>query len=140
MSDTTTTEAPAVNFIPGEAPFKQQLKELVKESTPATKEERVVNLPRSSEMDPVEKAKQLVMENYNAFRNASRVPALTVDLVTVLWFSGSRNNWKAQLESPIVHGLRYEVSYNARRGEAFIDVFKKINNVKATDNAPPVSV
>jgi Family of unknown function (DUF6275) len=80
--------------------------------------------------EPTAKAKRLVVENYNAHHDRSRTPPLTAELLKIVWFSQSGNNWRAVLESSVVRGMRYEISYNGRTGEAFIDVYKKINNEK----------
>jgi hypothetical protein len=83
--------------------------------------------------DPIMKAKKLVVDNYNLHRNKTRNPAMTVQLAQVLWFTGTRGNFKASLEFPVVHGLLYTVSYNARRREAFIDIHKKLSTVQLKD-------
>jgi hypothetical protein len=123
-TDVVLKSAPEV--IPGESRIQEQLaaiKPVVAQANPGN----------DDDVDPVTKAKQLVVDNYNQHRNPKQVPAMTVDLVQVLWYTGSRGNFRAICEFPVVHGLRYEVSYNVRRKEAFIDVYKKISTLKLED-------
>ena len=83
--------------------------------------------------DSTTKLKQIAVDNYNENRIPTRTPAMTVELARVLWFSGSNGNFKGVVEFTVVHGLRYEISYNRRRGEAYVDVYKKFSNVKMSD-------
>jgi hypothetical protein len=75
-------------------------------------------------------AKQLVVDNYNANRNAEKTAALTRGSVYIVWFCKTLGNWKAIVASPVARGLMWEVTYNGHRGEAYIDVYKKITNVR----------
>ena len=139
MSDQNITNVPAVipgipevkmqpAMIPGESNVREQL-ETIRETVVAES-----NGHRREVADPVLKAKQLIVDNYNDHRNASRVPAMTVELVNVLWFSGNRWNFKAVLEFTVVKNLMYMVSWNARRGEGYIDIFEKNVGVKVTED------
>lgn len=80
--------------------------------------------------DPIGKLKQIVVDNYNEYRNKKIAPAMTTDLVVVLWYTGSRGNFKAICEFAIVHGVLYVVSYNVRKKEAYVDVYRKNNTVR----------
>lgn len=117
-------DKPRQEFVPGETAIAEQLQNL--------RTEMAGDVPQASDDDddPIARAKQLVADNYNEFRNPKRTPALTPELITVLWFNGSRSNWKAVCESSIVHGIRYEVSCNMRKKQAFINVYRKSNNVE----------
>jgi len=129
MSDegVTVAEAPKPGpTVPGETAFRQQLVEI--------RDIVAISSGIQDELDdPIAKAKQLVVDNYNEHRNKTRTPAMQPDFVIVLWYTGSRGNFKAVCEFTVVHGLRYEVSYNARKKEAFVDVYKKTHNIKLTD-------
>jgi hypothetical protein len=116
-----TIESPATpKFIPGEMiPVKEQLESVSASPMSMAKPE-----------DPFVKAKRLICKNYNESRDKDRVPALTPELVSIIWFSGSQNNWKAVGQSHLVHGIRFEVAYNRQHAQAFIDVYRKINSVK----------
>jgi hypothetical protein len=115
-------------MVPGESALVEQL-EAIK---PAINEANGSNEPDDENDldDPVMKAKKIVVDNYNLHRNKSRVPAMTTELVNVLWFTGTRGNFKAVLEFTVVHGLMYVVAYNARRGEAYVDVYKKLSTIQ----------
>lgn len=132
MSDQTAIpfQAPS-DTVPGESPFKEQL-EHVRESIVAE-----VTDPNADDEfdtdDPIMKAKMLVVKNYNEHRDKRRAPAMLTDFVVVLWFTGNRGNFRAICEFTVVHGIRYEISYNARKREAFLDVYKKTNNTRLVD-------
>jgi hypothetical protein len=75
-------------------------------------------------------AKRLVVENYNKHRDAERSSELPYDGVYIVWFAKMLWNWKAIVASPIVRGLIWEVTSNGYKHEVYIDVYKKLNNVK----------
>jgi hypothetical protein len=75
-------------------------------------------------------AKRLAVENYNRSRDQETTEELTMDGVYIVWFSKTLKNWKAIVASPIVFGIMWEISYNGALGEAYIDVYKKVTNVK----------
>lgn len=112
--------------VPGEAALREQLEAI----RPAIVEEAKSNGDRVvGEVDPIPIMKQLVVDNYNRHRNTSKTPELTPDLVRISWFSGSRGNYRCIADAAILHGLRYEVSWNERHQKAYILIFKKINDV-----------
>jgi hypothetical protein len=78
----------------------------------------------------LERLKELVSDNYNAHRNPRRTPPLEPGLLHVTWFAQSFGSWRAVLLSDVLHGLRYEVSYNRRTAETSIEVYKRVNNVQ----------
>jgi pyruvate/2-oxoglutarate dehydrogenase complex dihydrolipoamide acyltransferase (E2) component len=75
-------------------------------------------------------AKELVVTNYNDSRPLRTSAELTVQGVYIVWFSKTLGNWKAIVASPVIRGLLWEVSYNGNRREAYIDVYKKLNNTR----------
>jgi hypothetical protein len=75
-------------------------------------------------------AKQLVVENYNNHRDLGRSEELSMGSVYIVWFAKTLSNWKAIVASPVARGLMWEVTYNGNRGEAYIDIYKKLNNVR----------
>jgi hypothetical protein len=78
----------------------------------------------------LKQAKQLVVDNYNTNRPSNKTATLTIDSVYIVWFSKTLGNWKAIVASPVARGLLWEVTYNGHRGEAYIDVYRKIINVR----------
>jgi hypothetical protein len=77
-------------------------------------------------------AKQLVVDNYNAHRDVNRSQELTMDQVYVVWFTKVLGSWKSVVASPVIRGLLWEVTYNGYKSEAYIDIYKKLNNVRIT--------
>jgi hypothetical protein len=77
-------------------------------------------------------AKRVVVDNYNTHRDESRSPELTMDAVYIVWFAKTMGNWKAVVSSPTARGLLWEVTYNGHRQDAYIEIYKKLNNVKVS--------
>jgi Family of unknown function (DUF6275) len=103
--------------VPGESHYKEQL---------AAIKPVIEDNGSSPEIyDPVMKARQIVTDFYNSTRNEHLFPAMTAELVRILWFTGTRGNFKATCEFTVVHNLQYVISYNSRKKEAYIEVFKK---------------
>jgi hypothetical protein len=75
-------------------------------------------------------AKRTVVENYNEHRNSKTLPELTIDMVHVVWFSKTLGNWKAVVASSVARGLLWEIAFNGGSNEVYLDVYKKLNNVK----------
>lgn len=102
----------------------------------AKKPEPVVdkgNSARTGSDKFLDRARQVVVDNYNAYHNTNKTPPLTMELVYVVWFAKTLENWKAIVSSSVVKGMLYEVTYNGSRSEIYVDVYKKINNVKIAD-------
>lgn len=121
QNDVVPVNVPVV--VPGESDLQHQLEAIRPEVAKASGS-------RTDTRDPVMKAKQLVTDNYNRHRNADIFPAMTVGLVNVLWFTSTRNFFKATCEFTVVYGFIYVVSYNSRKREGYIEVFKKQSAVK----------
>jgi hypothetical protein len=75
-------------------------------------------------------AKKVVVKNFNEHRNPERSPELTMDGVHIVWFTKVLGNWKAIVASPLTRGLLWEVSYNGVKDEIYLDIYKKLNNVR----------
>jgi hypothetical protein len=52
-----------------------------------------------------------------------------LDEVYVVWFSKTLANWKALVSTTLPDGMYYEVTYNGHTGEAYLDAYKKFDNV-----------
>lgn len=52
------------------------------------------------------------------------------DEVYIVWFCKTLQHWKALLSTTLPDGMYYEVTYNGDKDEAFIDAYKKFDNVK----------
>jgi len=75
-------------------------------------------------------AKQIVVDNYNSHRDVARSQELTMEQVYIVWFTKVLGSWKAIVASPVIRGLIWDVTYNGYKSEAYIDIYKKLNNVK----------
>ena len=51
------------------------------------------------------------------------------DEVYVVWFSKTLQNWKALLSTTLPDGMYYEVTFNGDAREAYVDAYKKFENV-----------
>ena len=49
--------------------------------------------------------------------------------VYVVWFSKTLQNWKALLSTTLPDGMYYEVTYDGDKQKAYIDAYKKFDNV-----------
>lgn len=53
--------------------------------------------------------------------------------VYVVWSCKTLQNWKALLSTTLPDGMYYEVTYNGDKQEAYIDAYKKFDNVTVKD-------
>lgn len=53
--------------------------------------------------------------------------------VYVVWFVKTLQNWKALLSTTLPDGMYYEVTYNGDKQEAYVDIYKKFDNVRVED-------
>lgn len=55
------------------------------------------------------------------------------DEVYVVWYAKTLGNWKALISTTLPDGAYYEVTHNGAKGETYIDVYKKWDNVAVPD-------
>lgn len=79
------------------------------------------------------KAKRLVVEYFNQRAEKTDHFNITEDQVFVVWFCKTLQNWKALVSTTISDGMYYEISYNGDKKEAYIDAYKKWENVRVLD-------
>lgn len=60
-------------------------------------------------------------------------PKIPYFVVYVVWFAKTLQNWKALLSTTLPDQMYYEVTYNGDLKEAYIDAYKKFDNVKVAD-------
>lgn len=53
--------------------------------------------------------------------------------VYIVWACKALQNWKALVSTTLPDGMYYEVTYNGDKGEAYIDAYKKFDNVVVAD-------
>ena len=78
----------------------------------------------------MEQAKQIVCDWYNVQVDKSDGFILTANDVFVVWFCKILQNWKCLLSTTVPDGMYYEVTYNGDKGEAYLDAYKKWQNVR----------
>lgn len=59
-------------------------------------------------------------------------PEVGYDVVAV-WYCYILGGWKCLLTTDIPDGMYYEVTYNREKGEAYLDAYKKFDNVKISE-------
>lgn len=81
--------------------------------------------------DYQDKAKRVVREYAAAhFDKSDKIQLFDV---YVVWFAKTLNNFKALLSTSLPDGRYYEVTYNGGRGETYLDVYIKFDNVCIED-------
>lgn len=53
--------------------------------------------------------------------------------IKVVWFCKTLQNWKAMVADISPDGMFFEVTYNGNKKEAYIDAYKKFENVCVPD-------
>lgn len=51
----------------------------------------------------------------------------------VVWFGYILGSWKALISTTLPDGMYYEVTYNVSKQEAYLDAYKKFDNVCIPD-------
>jgi Family of unknown function (DUF6275) len=76
------------------------------------------------------KARELVYGYAQARLDKSDAPVpFSLDDVYVVWFSKTLQNWKALVSTNLPDGMYYEVTFNGDKQEAYLDAYKKVDNV-----------
>ena len=57
------------------------------------------------------------------------VTLIAEDDVFVVWYCKTLQNHKALLSTTIADGMYYEITFNGDRGEAYLDAYKKWENL-----------
>lgn len=74
------------------------------------------------------RAKQLVVDYFNAHVDVTDGKKLTMDDVFIVWFSKTLQNWKALVSTIVSDGMYYEITHNGDKNETYLDVYKKWDN------------
>lgn len=80
-----------------------------------------------------EKARKIVMDYFNSHADRSDKKQITMDDVFVVWFSKTLQNWKCLVSTTVSDGMYYEVTHNGDKGETYVDVYKKWENLCVKD-------
>ena len=81
----------------------------------------------------LKKAKQLVVNYYNSRVEVTDDFEITEENVFIVWFCKTLQNWKALVSTTVSDGMYYEVTYNGDKQEAYLDAYKKWENVRIVD-------
>ena len=82
----------------------------------------------------VNKARKLIYDYIKAnLEKTDTHVTFSLDEVYVVWFSKVLQNWKALVSTTLPDGMYYEVTYSGNRHEAYIDAYKKFDNIKVPD-------
>lgn len=74
------------------------------------------------------RAKQLVVDYFNAYVDATDGKKLTMEDVFIVWFSKTLQNWKALVSTTVSDGMYYEITHNGDKNETYLDAYKKWDN------------
>lgn len=74
------------------------------------------------------RAKQLVVDYFNAHVDATDGKKLTMEDVFIVWFSKTLQNWKALVSTTVSDGMYYEITHNGDKNETYLDAYKKWDN------------
>lgn len=78
-------------------------------------------------------AKEAVVNYFNGrVDSTDKNGKITVDDVFVVWFCKALQNSKALLSTNVPDGMYYELTYNGDKCEAYLDAYKKWQNVTVT--------
>lgn len=78
-------------------------------------------------------AKEAVVNYFNGrVDSTDKNGKITVNDVFVVWFCKTLQNSKALLSTNVPDGMYYELTYNGDKDEAYLDAYKKWQNVTVT--------
>lgn len=77
----------------------------------------------------VKTCKELVADYSNARLDKTDNVEITTDDVYVVWLTKTLQNSKALLSTTLPDGMYYELTFNGNKGEIYLDVYKKVDNV-----------
>lgn len=80
-----------------------------------------------------EKAKQIVVNFFNARADKAGKKKITVNDVYVVWFCKTLQNWKVLLSTNVPDGMYYELTHNGDKHETYVDAYRKCENARVAD-------
>jgi len=84
-------------------------------------------------MDYQYKARKVVVDYFNSKVDVTDNKQLEFNETYVVWFTKTLQNWKALVSTTIPDGMYYEVTHNGDKGETYLDVYKKWENISIKD-------
>jgi len=94
-------------------------------------------------MDMQGTARQLVLEYIKARLDPFGMHVtFGLDEIYVVWFSKTLQNWKALISTTLPDGMYYEVTYNGDKETAYVDAYRKVDNISIAfgEDAAPVTL
>lgn len=77
-----------------------------------------------------ERAREIVFDYVKSHLDKTdKHVTFAMDEVYVVWFSKTLQNWKALVSTTLPDGMYYEVTYNGDKNEAYLDAYKKFENM-----------
>lgn len=73
--------------------------------------------------------KRIVVDYHNSHADATDNHAITEQDVFVVWSCKALQNNKALLSTTVPDGMYYEITYNGDNQEAYVDAYKKWENL-----------
>ena len=80
-----------------------------------------------------EYAKKIIADYFNSHVDVTDGKKITTEDVYVVWFCKTLQNWKAMVSTNVSDGMYYEVTHNGDKGETYVDVYKKWENLCVKD-------
>lgn len=84
--------------------------------------------PKLDSAQFLERAQQIVVNGFNAHRQADKTPELLLTEVHVVWFAKVLGGWKCMISSTAARGMYWEVTYASFKDEIYLDVYQKVSN------------
>jgi Family of unknown function (DUF6275) len=81
-----------------------------------------------------EEARREVQAYINRTKDKTDRIFLDLSEIYVVWFAKTLENWKALVSTTVQDLMYYEVTYNGRKKEMYIDAYKRQDNVVIKDN------
>ena len=77
----------------------------------------------------LEKCINTVVDYFNEKKDKTDNVLITKDNVFVVWYCKTLQNHKALISTTVPDGMYYELTYNGDKGELYLDVYKKWQNI-----------
>ena len=77
----------------------------------------------------LEKCINTVVDYFNENADKTDKVLICKDDVFVVWYCKTLQNHKALISTTVPDGMYYELTYNGDKGELYLDVYKKWQNV-----------
>lgn len=104
----------------------QEAEGMVRRIAPSRERSKEENKMKNDAM--LNRAKQLVVDYFNAHMDVTDGKKLTMEDVFIVWFSKTLQNWKALVSTTVSDGMYYEITHDGDKGETYLDAYKKWDN------------